>query len=203
MIFNPQKYSSGDFYKLMIQAIIPRPIAWVLSVNPNGSFNVAPFSFFNGVASEPPLFMIGIGRKDDDSRKDTWVNIDERKNFVVHIPSADMAQPMVNTSKALPFGESELALDRLETVEVEGWALPRLRGPRVAMLSEKHKIYEVGSERSGMILGEIKQIWVDDSVMSENHGRLTLDPKKIDPVTRLGGLSYGFLGAVKELPRPK
>jgi len=202
MLFEQKNYSSGAFYQLMIQSIVPRPIAWVLSRNPNGTFNVAPFSFFNGVASEPPLLMISVGWKDETTQKDTWVNVDERNEFVVHIPPADMAEAMVATSKTLPLGESEIDFAKLETVSVDGQTLPRLSGPRVAMFCRKHKIIELGTERMGMIIGEITAIWADDEAVRMEGRRAHIDARKIDPVARLGGLQYGFLGDIKNIDRP-
>lgn len=203
MIFDAGLLGPDNFYKVMLQAIIPRPIAWVLSKNSNGTFNVAPFSFFNGVASEPPLLMIAVGMKDEQTRKDTWVNAAERPEFVVHIPPAEMAEAMVATSKSLPHDESEIDFAKLETVPVEGESLPRLKGPRVAMFCRTHQIIEVGTERIGLILGEIKKIWADDEIVRIEGTRTLLDPKKIDPVARLGGLGYSLLGDIKNVARPK
>lgn len=203
MIIDYEPSQSEAFYHVMIQAIVPRPIAWVLSRNPNGSFNVAPFSFFSGVASEPPIIMLSVGWKDDVTRKDTWVNIDERKDFVVHIPSAEMGENVVATSAALPFNESELDQAKLLTVPVEGMSLPRLAGPKVAMFCEKHKIIEVGEEKQGMILGEIKKIWLDENVTATQKDRLLIDPKKLNPLSRLGGKDYSTLGPIFPINRPK
>lgn len=203
MLFNTSDTALDTFYHLMIQTIIPRPIAWVLSKNPGGSFNVAPFSFFNGVASEPPIIMISVGWKNDDARKDTWVNIDQRIDFVLHLPPAGMGDAVVATSKGLPFDESEIGFARLKTVSMDGWPLPRLEGPKAAFLCQKHKIIEVGDEKQGLILGEINQLWVDDAVIQNKEGRIFLDPKKLDPLCRLGGKEYAALGRVFSINRPK
>jgi flavin reductase (DIM6/NTAB) family NADH-FMN oxidoreductase RutF len=203
MIIEQKKLSSDDFYRIMIQAIIPRPIAWVLSRNSNGSFNVAPFSFFNGVASEPPILMISVAQKEEGVRKDTWINIEARREFVVHIPPGEMADAVVATSKALPHGESEIDLAELKTAVVEGWSLPRIQGPRLAMLCEKHQIIEVGTEPTGLILGELRAIWVDDAIVTTEKGRPAIDPHQINPLARLGGPSYGTLGDIFTVNRPK
>jgi len=203
VIFNRNAFSLDDFYKLLLQAIIPRPIAWVLTQNPNGSFNIAPFSFFNGVASEPPILMISVGWKDETTRKDTWVNIEREGHFVVHIPPAAMAEAMVTTSKTLPHGESELESAGLSTLPVEGQALPRLVGPKVAMFCHRHKILEIGEERIGLILGEVDSIWVEESAVRQEEARTVFDSRVINPLTRLGGLEYGLLGEIKHLRRPR
>jgi len=83
--------SPNRVYHLMIQSIVPRPIAWILSDNGDGSLNLAPFSYFNAVCSDPPVLMVSIGRKADGGDKDTARNLVERKHCVVHIPHREMA----------------------------------------------------------------------------------------------------------------
>jgi flavin reductase (DIM6/NTAB) family NADH-FMN oxidoreductase RutF len=203
MLFNSDEISSTAFYHIMAQAIIPRPIAWVLSRNPNGTFNVAPFSFFNGVASEPPIIMLSVGWKDDTTRKDTWINIEERDYFVVHIPPVELSAPVVATSAPLLFNSSEIEHANLTTTHVDGWPLVRIIGPKVAMLCHKYKIIELGEDKQGLILGEIKSIWADDGIVTKKDDRFILDPQKISPLARLGGNAYSTLGNVFDIKRPK
>lgn len=202
MIFDAKSLSSDAFYGLMLQAIVPRPIAWILSRNPGGTYNVAPFSFFNGVSSEPPILMVSVGRRDDGSKKDTLVNIEAGGDFVVHVPSVEQATAMVATSKPLPPGESELEDANLLTVDVPGTSLPRIEGPKIALFCRRHKIVEVGTEPMALVLGEVTHIWADDSVVSSLAGRTLLDPKKIDPLARLGLADYAGLGEIRRIKRP-
>ena len=81
------KMTAQQVYITMTQTIVPRPIAWVLSENPDQSLNLAPYSYFNAVCSDPPLLMISAGVKPDGATKDTRDNIRDRKEFVVHIAS--------------------------------------------------------------------------------------------------------------------
>src|SRR5580704_8595858 len=108
MLIDCNQYSRDQIYFLMIQLVIPRPIAWVLSDNGNGSYNLAPFSFFNAITSNPPILMLSVSWKDEVTRKDTWVNIIERNNFVVHIPSVGQVHEVSNSSIVLPYGVSEV-----------------------------------------------------------------------------------------------
>lgn len=202
MIIDPKDHSSDGFYMVMLQSIIPRPIAWVLTENAAGTHNVAPFSFYNGVAGEPPLLMLAVGRKDDGARKDTWVNIMERSEFVVHVPPVELAAAMVATSKGLPYGESEVALAGLTLEAVEGERLPRIKGARVALFCRRHSITEVGAEKLGLILGEVTKIWADDAVARAEGSKIFIDPKKVDPLMRLGGADYARLGEVFPVKRP-
>ena len=106
MQINLDSLSPARAYHLMIQSIVPRPIAWVLSDNGDTTLNLAPFSYFNAVCSDPPVLMLSIGRKPDGSDKDTARNIVERSQFVVHIPHREMALEVTESSRPLPFGES-------------------------------------------------------------------------------------------------
>src|ERR1700679_572586 len=115
MLINCNQYSSDQLYFLMIQLVIHRPIAWVLSDNGNGTNNVAPFSFFNAITSNPPILMLSVGWKDEQTQKDTWVNIRDRNHFVVHIPSSEHVQDVSNTSSVLPHGVSEIEKFNLTT----------------------------------------------------------------------------------------
>ena len=219
MLIDFANLSPSQAYFAMIQAIIPRPIAWVLSDNgparPGaaitagtnaGPYNLAPFSFFNGVSGEPPMLMISVGRKPDGAKKDTWVNIEERGDFVVHIPPRDLAAKMVATSATLPHGESEVTRAGLTTAPVDGWRLPRIVGPRVAIGCVRHVIIEVGApgenETQGLILGRVKGIWVDDAAGALADGKITINAASVDPVARLGGAEYVLFGEKMTIPRP-
>lgn len=201
---------TGDAaYFAMIQALIPRPIAWVLSDNGDDTLNLAPFSFFTGICGDPPLIMISVGRKPDGTRKDTWVNIEEREQFVLHIVPREMASQMVASSATLAHGDSELSQLNLATVAITdagggaAFRLPRLVGPRVAMCCTRHAIHEVGRGPQGMILGEVQSMYLEDGIVTATGGRLQIDAKLLDPVARLGGGDYAMLGEVFTIARPK
>jgi len=186
----------------MIQLVIPRPIAWVLSDNGNGTYNLAPFSFFNAITSNPPILMLSVGWKDEATRKDTWVNISERKNFVVHIPSGEQVHDVSNSSSVLPHGASEIDKLNIRLENVEGWPLPRIKGAKAAFLCEKYAIHEIGEDPQGLILGKINRILIDDNAVSQDKGRTLIDPFKLNPLARLGGNQYSLLGEILTVPRP-
>jgi len=202
MIIDCSQYPTDQLYFLMIQLIIPRPIAWVLSDNGTGNYNLAPFSFFNGVASNPPLLMISVGWKDELTRKDTWVNIKERSHFVVHIPSVDQVHEVSDTSTVFPHGVSEIDKFHLSLEKVEGWSLPRVKDAKIAFFCERYAIYEIGDDPQGMILGKINGICMNDELISKNKDRLVIDPLKVNPLLRLGGNHYAHLGEILTVQRP-
>ncbi|MGS2723048.1 flavin reductase family protein [Porticoccus sp. GXU_MW_L64] len=204
MYLDFQQLSANQRYFTMTQSILPRPIAWVLSDNGDGSHNLAPFSYFNAVCSDPPLVMLSIGHKPDGSRKDTLVNIRERGHFVVHIPHSGQAAQVTESSRTLAHGVSELDNLNMPLTAFEGFGLPRLAECRLAFACQRYQIQELGNGPQFLVLGEVKALYVSDEVASVNDaGRLTLDANAIDPLARLGSSEYGTLGNIIDVPRPK
>ncbi len=196
------QYSPDQLYFLLIQLVIPRPIAWVLSDNGNGTCNLAPFSFFNAITSNPPILMLSVGWKDEATRKDTWINISERNNFVVHIPCGKQVHDVSHSSTVLPHGVSETDKFNICLENVEGWPLPKVKGAKIAFLCEKYAIHEIGEDPQGLILGRINRIWIDEEAASQNKNRIIIDSAKINPLARLGGNQYSLLGEIITVQRP-
>ncbi len=202
MLIDFTKHSDQNYFTL-IQAVVPRPIAWVLSDHGNGAYNLAPFSFFNAVTSNPPIIMLSMGWKDETTRKDTWVNIQERSHFVVHIPSVEHLKDVAGSAVPLDHGISEIDHLKISLEKVEGQALPRLKSAKVALFCERHSIQELGNASQALILGLVTHIWLDNRIVKESDGRLTIDPKELDPLARLGGALYAPLGEIITMKRPE
>lgn len=203
MQFDFSQLSSGQAYACLTQTITPRPIAWVLSENLSGNYNLAPFSYFNAVCSEPPLLMLSIGHKNDGTLKDTRRNILEREHFVVHIAHLELLDALNASAASLPFGESEVARLGLSTTEFVGSPLPRLTEARAAFYCTLYQAQELGPQKQALLLGEVRQLYVDDGlVVADPNGRPIIDSAKLDPLARLGGNNYASLGEHYSLPRP-
>lgn len=204
MIIELEDLSPNRAYFALIQAVVPRPIAWVLSPNGDGDFNLAPFSYFNLVCSDPPLLMLSIGKKSDGSLKDTRRNIVERSAFVVHIAHAEQAPLVSASSSELPANESELRRLGLSTVPFGDHPVPRLRDCRIAFACECHRVIELGPLPQAMILGLIKTVYIDDAIARQDQkGRLDIDIARLNPLSRLGGDQYAVLGELLDIPRPR
>ncbi|HJL66570.1 MAG: flavin reductase family protein [Arenicellales bacterium] len=191
-------------YFTMTQTIIPRPIAWIVSENTNGSINLAPFSYFNAVSSNPPLVMISAGIKPGGVAKDTLNNIRQRKDFVLHIVSLEQLDAMNQSSANLPSGESEVEMLGLETVALEGSRLPRLADAKVAFACRLYDIHYIGSDPQALILGQVEGLYVDDSVVGkDDKGRTKILAERINPIGRLGANEYVTFGERLSRDRPK
>ncbi len=196
--------SANQVYFTLTQALVPRPIAWVLSENPVGGYNLAPFSYFTAVCSDPPLILLSIGNKSEGRPKDTCVNIEARREFVVHIPHRAQMEQVNDSSATLPAEESEVERLGLELAPFDGFRLPRLAQCRLAMACELYEIQKIGAAPQSLIFGRIKTLFVDDDVMVEDErGRSKIDASRLDPLSRLGAGEYLSFGSVMPLGRPR
>ena len=131
-------------YHWMTAMIVPRPIAWVSSLSPAGIVNLAPFSFFNGITSRPPMLMFVPVTKSDGTPKDTLRNIEATKEFVVNLVSAQQAEAMNATSAELPPDESEFDHFSIDAVASDRVAPPRVAGAPIAMECKLEQITRIG-----------------------------------------------------------
>jgi flavin reductase (DIM6/NTAB) family NADH-FMN oxidoreductase RutF len=196
--------STPQTYFTMTQAVIPRPIAWILSENEDASFNLAPFSYFNAVCSDPPLVMVSIGLQEDGSKKDSLRNIRQRSQYVIHIASSDQLPELNQSSATLPPGESEVLASNLQTTPVEGFHMPRLSDCKIALMCERYQIQTIGNNnQQSLLFGEIREIYVDDSCVEINdQGRLKILADQVRPLSRLGASQFASFGDVQVAKRP-
>jgi len=181
MQIDPATLSPSDAYRLMISCIIPRPIALVTTISRRGVANLAPFSFFNGVTSDPPTLSLSVSTKRDGSKKDTWRNIEETGEFVVNVVVPGLMDAVIIGARELPHDVSELDLAKLATLPSARIKPPRIADSPVQMECTLLKIVEV--EETGLILGRVVMFHAKDDVVDD--GRV--DPRRLTFVCRLGG----------------
>ncbi len=185
MEFDVKNMDEKNIYKLMISTIVPRPIAWISTISKDGIYNIAPFSFYMGISSSPPLIAISIGKKDDELKKDTWKNIEEIGDFVVNIVTYDLVEKMNITS--YPFDEKidEFIEAGLTPIKSDYVKSPRIKESPINIECKKFIIMEIAD--MGLIFGEILKYHIDDSLINEKG---YVDSKKLQVVGRLGGADY-------------
>ncbi|GLQ31009.1 flavin reductase family protein [Litoribrevibacter albus] len=202
MIIDMDSLVGPQAYHLMTQTIIPRPVAWVLTQNEGGNYNLAPYSFFTAVCSNPPIIMFSVGKKPSGEVKDTRRNIERTKDFVLHIAGSHLAGPMTETARTLDYGESEMAHIDLTLTDDWGKALPRVEQCDVAMHCSLYEIQEMGNNAQGLVFGEIQSVYLSERVATLEP-RLQVDAKSVDPIGRLGASEYASLGDIISVPRPE
>jgi len=193
---DPEHLDRKAAYKLMISVIVPRPIALVSTISAEGRTNLAPFSFFNGVSSQPPIVMLAVGGR-RTGRKDTWNNIEATGEFVVNVVIPEIVDAMVVASGDYPPEVDEIDLTRLTRVPSRRVRPPRIGESPVQMECRLEKMEEVAG--TALILGRVLLYHVRDDLL-EGGG---VDPSRLRPIARLGGELYSRLGEIFEKPRPR
>lgn len=196
MIIDPQQLSPPDLYRFLITTVVPRPIAFVSTQSADGHTNVAPFSFFNAITSEPPIVMIAINDREGDP-KDTLRNIRESGEFVINVVHRPLLEPMVRTAGEWPRGTSEFEIAGLTPCGSERISAPGVKESPIRIECRTHREVQIG--KSVVVFGEVVYAWVDDAVLTD--GRI--DPEKLAPVGRLGGEAYALTERVVKVPRPR
>ncbi len=196
-----EKTSPRDIYKVMISCITPRPIAWVSTISPNGIPNLAPFSFFNGIGANPPTVLFCPVNRRDGSKKDTLVNVEATKEFVVNFVPFSLSKPMNDSSADLPYEVNEFekaGIDQAPSLKVKP---PRVKDSPVYFECVLHQIINVGEGALGanVVIGRIVCIEISDTVLAADG---QIDPRKLDTVGRMGGSLYSRTTDLFELNRP-
>jgi flavin reductase (DIM6/NTAB) family NADH-FMN oxidoreductase RutF len=193
--------ATRDAYQWMISTILPRPIAWVSTISSDGKTNLAPFSFFQGITSNPPTLMFVPVNRRDGEKKDTLRNIEQVPEFVVNLVSFALAEQMNATAALLPYGESEFEKFSVVATPSERVRPPRVAAAPVAFECVLHSVVPIGEGplAANVVFGRILTAHVSDTVLGAD-GRP--DPAKLDLVGRLGGESYARTTERFALKRP-
>ncbi|MDW4499229.1 flavin reductase family protein [Sulfitobacter sp. D35] len=176
-----------DAYKVMIGTIVPRPIAWVTTVSPEGVYNAAPYSFFNCLSADPPILALGVENKPDRSFKDTAWNIRMTECFTVNIVDRANVEAMAVTAANFASGIDELKMAGLTAVAGENIAAPRIAEAPVSFECRRYLNIAVSSARE-IILGQIVTAHVRDDVIDLD--TFYSDHERLDAIGRMGGNGY-------------
>ncbi len=187
----PEDFSSRDFYLLMTALVIPRPIGWISTISASGLRNVAPYSYFNLMGSDP--FYVAFG---STGEKDNLTNLRQVPEFVANIVSMDMIEKMNFTSADFPPDEDEFAWAGLTALPAAKVRPARVGEAKAHLECEVVQI--IDDRNTHIVLGRVIHAHVDPSVWK--NGRV--DPRLLDPVCRLSGSAYGSLGEIVNVARP-
>jgi flavin reductase (DIM6/NTAB) family NADH-FMN oxidoreductase RutF len=194
--------SHRELYRTLLIAVGPRPIAWVSTLSKGGVPNLAPFSFFNVVSSNPPMlgFAPGIRRlQDGDEPKGTLVNIRETGEFVVNVVTFDLAEVMNLTSGDYEHGVNEFELAGIATRPSQIVRPPQVAGSPVSFECKLDRILDFGNPVSGsLVIGEIVALHIEDGVLHEGQ----LEKNSLDLIGRMGGAQYTRTTNRFEMQRP-
>ncbi len=176
-------------HDLLTGSIIPRPIAWVSTLSANGETNLAPFSFFTGVSWQPPVLAFSVVNRSDGSKKDTVINIEETKEFVIHIVSTDLLHAMECSAGPIPYGEDLTYIKGITLVPSKTVRPKRVEEARVSFECVLDRIVTVseGANAGNLIIGRVLLLHAKDGMV--NNGR-EVDWSHLDVLGRLSGNRY-------------
>jgi len=189
MKIEPSTLPWKDAYKLLIGSILPRPIAFVSTINEKGGANVAPFSFFTGICADP--FMVCFApmlRGTDGEKKDTLLNIEATKEFVINVVSEEFVEKMNNCSIEFDRDVDEFIESGLTKVSSHIVKPPRVKESKVQLECVLHDILHFGHQpgAGSLVIGQVVCVHVDDALYEG--GRI--DTTKLNPIGRLAGSTY-------------
>ncbi|MBI3940817.1 MAG: flavin reductase family protein [Acidobacteria bacterium] len=207
MQIDPRDKRYQDIYRLMVGAVVPRPIAFVSTIDPNGRLNLAPFSYFTAGSSNPPCVVFSPQhRGPEKAAKDTLRNVCDTREFVVNIVSEEFVNQMNATAAEFPPQISEFEISGLTPVPSERVRPPRVKESHVQMECQLVNVITVSDKPGGgsLVIGEVILFHVDEAVLADpEHDIFKIDPDKLRAVGRMGGISYTRTLDRFEIARPK
>ncbi|WP_085994271.1 flavin reductase family protein [Oceanobacillus senegalensis] len=185
-------------YKLMTGSVVPRPIAWVSTMDQSGNHNLAPFSFFTVASRNPPMLLISIGPgvgEREGTVKDTLSNIRQLKQFVINIVPASLGNPMQKSAENVQRETDEFSYAGLTPVQSKKVRPPRVKESPISFELELNHIMELGSDH--VVIGHIVHYHIDDDYYLGND---KVNQEKLSPLGRLAG-TYSEISDIFTLPR--
>ena len=194
MILKPDELSTKDNYKLIIGSVLPRPIALVSTLSNTGIHNLAPFSFFTGLTSNPPTIGFApIVKGKEGHKKDTLANIENTGEFVINVVTEEISHKMIKTASDFPPDIDEFKMAGFTAIESKIVKPQRVKESPINLECMLYKIVYIGdgTEGSGaFIIGEIVAYHIEDALY--NQGKI--NTALLKPIGRLAGQEYTTLG---------
>lgn len=175
MKFDPKSLENRDLAHLLADVVVPRPIAWVSTVSEQGIYNLAPFSAYSMVSAKPLLVCFSVGTTRDGQKKDTILNIESTKDFVINVVTEDLAEAMNKTSASYPRDVSEYEKVGLTPVKADLVKAPLVGESPINMECRVNQILEFGQvpTLTSLVIGEILLIHIADELYDKQSGRVS------------------------------
>ncbi len=203
----PNEHDHNDIYKLLIGAVVPRPIALVSSIDARGIANLAPFSYFMLCSSNPPFAIFSPAHRGASKPpKDTLRNVEETGDFVVNVVSEEFLQQMNLTAADYPPDVDEFAVSGLTPSRSEHVKSPGVEEAHVRLECRLHQVLVLSDKPGGgsLVIGEIVAIQVDRGVLADPEKSVfKIDPGKLRAMGRMGGPTYVRTQDRVDVERPK
>lgn len=195
---DPTSLGPRETARLLLSVVVPRPIGWASTVGADGILNLAPYSFYNAVQSNPPMVMLSIARR-QGQLKDTLRNIQETGEFVINIADEALAEAMMISSGEYEYGVDELALAKLATAPSVAVSPPRVALAPAALEVKLTQLVPLSETGYTLVIGRVCYFHVRDDLLRANG---LVDAQRLRPLARLGGDEFATIGHVFEMARP-
>lgn len=197
-VFDLSDTESRDRYKLLSGLVVPRPIGWIGTCRPDGSYNLAPFSFFNVVSSNPPVVVFSAGSH-ADRPKDSATLAEESGEFTVNIVSEDVVHAMAVTSGSFTADDDEFAIAGLTPVGGVRVTAPLVAESPANLECRVDQVIDIGEERhTRLVVGDVLVIHVEDRVLDGTR----INHDQLGAVGRMAGTTYVGTRERFEVVRP-
>ncbi len=184
--------------------VVPRCIGWISSISAAGVVNLAPYSFFNAVSSDPPMVAFGSGGRHPHGGKDTIANVEETGEFVCNLATFELRGEMSRTSATTAPEVDEFAYAGLEAAPAALVRPPRVEAAPIHLECVHFRTIDLPCRdpdpvaRNGLVIGEVVGVHISDAVLSEG----MVDMSKFRPLARLGYMDYSVADNVFTMPFP-
>lgn len=198
--------SAADNYRLLISGIVPRPVGFISTVGKDGKANLAPFSYFNVMGNDPPVFLLGFSG-DFDSSKDTYKNLSETGELTINIISEWFIEAANYTSIDAPLEVNEWELSGLTQLPSSKVVPPHVAESAFSIEARSLYTHLLRSRRDeSKVTGQVcivegVQFHIREDLLNQERG--TIDLSKYNPVGRCGGITFSRTTSGYEIPRPR
>jgi flavin reductase (DIM6/NTAB) family NADH-FMN oxidoreductase RutF len=198
MEIDPKQLNPSQAYDLMISIIVPRPIAFISTRNPEGLPNAAPFSFFNGISTDPPLVAISIARRGQE-KKGTLRNIEETGEFVVNIVDDQLVDGMNRAAGDYPPNTNKFEAAGLTAKPSIKVKPPRIGEAPISLECRLLQVMPIPDSKDALVIGRVVHIYLKDDLLRNG----TVDPSRLHAIGRLGQSNYCRIRETFSLERPQ
>jgi len=200
MKIDPTRLDRKAAHELLVGVALPRPIAFVSTIGEKGVYNLAPFSFFIPMSVQPAIVGLGIGRRKDGNKKDTLVNIELTKDFVINLVTEELAEPMNQAAGEYPPEVDEFKIAGLTPARADFVKSPLLAESPINIECRLLKILDFGDfpRINSFIIGEVVQVQVKDEFWEEGE----ILSSQLKAIGRMGGDLYCRTRDLFEMKRP-
>lgn len=201
MFLDLTENTSQNVYSYLVGGISPRPIAWISTLNSEGSANIAPYSFFTVASCKPAVLSVTQVNPSDKTNKDTLSNLMATKECVVNIVSQELVEKMNQSCANYPSDISEFDAANIAQAPSLLVNAPSVAGSKVRFECKLREVISISNEPGGgkMMLLDVVGICINDSVMSNGY----IDPKLLNAVGKMGGDYFSTTKDKFVLKRPQ